>query len=64
MGFDYQRIANALEPAISYGSVQEHIAEIAELLDNPDELKPKELVMLWAAHRKWYEIALARGNAA
>lgn len=57
-GWTYSRIADHLD--ISRKTVSAHVAHIAMKIDNPDDLMPHELVLLWAAHRKW----IARDEAA
>jgi DNA-binding CsgD family transcriptional regulator len=36
-------------------TVRNHISAIANLLPNPDNLRPARAVFLWAAHRLWEE---------
>lgn len=62
-GWGYPRIADWL--GITRKTVAVHVANIAEKIDNPDGLKPHELVILWAAHRKWLKRhPNSSGNAA
>lgn len=50
-GWSGRRIAKRL--GIDESTVRVHIHAVAQLLPNPDELRPQKLVMLWAAHREW-----------
>lgn len=50
-GYDYDRIAETLNISPQYA--RNIVCVIADLLPNPDALKPFTLVLLWAAHDKW-----------
>lgn len=52
-GYDYDRIATTLNISPQYA--RNIVCVIADLLPNPDDLKPFTLVLLWAAHDKWLE---------
>lgn len=50
-GADYETIGKTLNISAKTASV--HVSLIADLLPNPDELKPYVLVLLWAAGERW-----------
>jgi FixJ family two-component response regulator len=50
-GWSGRRIAKRL--GIDESTVRVHIHSVAQLLPNPDELRPQKLVMLWAAQAIW-----------
>lgn len=50
-GYDAQRVGAHLH--IETTTVRSHVAAIANLIPNPDDIAPYRLVMLWAAHRQW-----------
>ena len=49
----YQDIGRTLH--ISPRTVEAYVHRIADLIPNPDELKPGTHVMLWSAHQLWLE---------
>lgn len=53
MGYDYARIGELLNIEAKTASV--YVSAIADLLPNPDKLKPYTLVLLWSAHQRWLE---------
>lgn len=53
MGYDYARIGELLNIETKTASV--YVYAIADLLPNPDGLKPYTLVLLWSAHERWLE---------
>lgn len=52
-GRSYLDIAKVLH--MSPRTVEVYVARIAELIPNPDQLRPGTHVMLWAAHELWRE---------
>lgn len=50
-GYDYDRIGTEL--SISPKTASVYVSAIADLLPNPDGLKPYTLVLLWSAHQRW-----------
>jgi len=50
-GWDCPRIAEWL--GIQPSTVQWHVENIAAKLDNPDDLKPMDLVLFYFAHKAW-----------
>jgi DNA-binding NarL/FixJ family response regulator len=53
MGYDYARIGELLNIEAKTASV--YVCAIADLLPNPEGLKPYTLVLLWSAHQRWLE---------
>lgn len=50
-GWDHKRIAAHLK--LSEATVGGYVQSAAGKFGNPDELSPRTLVMLWAAHQRW-----------
>lgn len=50
-GWDYEQIGNELNISPQYA--ENLVARIADLLPNPDDIKPYRLVMIWAVTERW-----------
>ncbi len=54
-GWSYRRTADWL--GVCESTVHSHVGHIADKLPNPDDIKPYQLVFLWASQKKWLKDA-------